>query len=175
MRCLKVSVLFFLSRSSDNRFIKVPYVLVLVIFLLVCSSCKVSFMISFAGIYLPVVIFLLSPLHAHLPRPQRLGQTPCQARRPGVVRLLWRVSAAAAVDCAHAYGAISRGGRWCWLLAAYGSFRWRGRGRFCFCRRSAGGGAVDAVCGCRRRRCGNGAGDGLRRSWRRDGFGIVFC
>lgn len=33
MRCLKVSVLFFLSRSSDNRFIKVPYVLVLVIFL----------------------------------------------------------------------------------------------------------------------------------------------
>lgn len=126
-------------------------------------------------IYLPVVIFLLPSLHTHLPRSQRLCQTPCQTRRSATaIGLVWRVPPTVAIARAHAHGAVSGRRRRCWFLAASGSLRRRWRSGFCFCGRGAGGGAVDAVGGRRGRRCGSGAGDGLRWSWRGGGLGGVF-
>ena len=126
--------------------------------------------------YLPVVIFLLPSLHTHLPRPQRLCQTPCQTRRSATtIRLVWCVPPTFAIARTHAHGAVSRRRRRCWFLAASGSFRRRWRGGFRFCGRGAGGGAVNAVGGRRGRRCGSDASDGLRWSWRWDGLGGVFC
>lgn len=125
---------------------------------------------------LPVIIILLPSLHAHLPRPQRLRQTPCQTRRSApAIRFLGRVPPAFAIAGAHAHGAVSGRGRRCGFPAAAGSFRRRWRRGFRFCGGGAGAGAVDAVGGCGGRGCGSGAGDGLRWSWRGGGFGGVFC
>lgn len=123
--------------------------------------------------HLPIVIFFFSSLHAHLPRPQRFRQTPCQTRRPPAICLFWGVSPTPVIT-SHTHGTISRRRRWCWFLAASRSFRWRRRRRFGFCGRSARSGSIDAVGGCRGRWCGDGAGDGLgwSRWWNR--FGSVF-
>lgn len=126
-------------------------------------------------LYLPVIILVFPSLHTHLPRPQRLGQSPRQTRGPAHIRLVRRVPPTSTATCAHAHSAVSRRRRRCWFLAASGSFWWRGGRWLRFRGRSAGGGAIHAIGGCRGRWCGNGAGDRLRWSWRRDGFGIVFC
>lgn len=125
--------------------------------------------------HLPVVILVFSSLHTHLPRPQRLRQTPRQTRRPAAIRLVRRVSPTSTTTCPHTHSTISRRRRWRGFSARSRSFWWCRRHWFRFCGRNAGGGAIDTVGGCRRRRCRNHTGNRLRRSWRRDGLGVVFC